>query len=137
MARRNDQPLAAILTLCHKNTLTYKYGASDAAYNSLGGVQLVHWSAIRDAKAAGLQVYDLGRSDVEQSGLITFKDRWGAKQSTLTYSRFALTEDLRRKFAGFEGEVGPSARHSGPSAETCGRAPGTNAIQARGLMRSR
>jgi CelD/BcsL family acetyltransferase involved in cellulose biosynthesis len=99
VARRNNQALAAILTLRHKNTLTYKYGASDAAYNSLGGVQLLHWTAIRDAKDCGLQAYDLGRSDADQSGLITFKDRWGAKQSTLTYLKFALTQDLSRKFA--------------------------------------
>jgi len=98
VARKNDQPLAAILTLRHKDTLIYKYGGSDAGYNNLGGVHLLYWSAIQEAKACGLQFFDLGRSDAEQSGLVTFKSRWGAKQSVLTYSRFALTEDLSRKF---------------------------------------
>jgi hypothetical protein len=31
----------------------------------------------------------LGRSGIENKGLITFKDRWGAARSTLTYARYS------------------------------------------------
>ncbi len=89
VALRDQQPLAAILTLRHKDTLVYKYGCSDARYSNLGGTQLLFWTAIQDARRDGLSEFDLGRSDCDNAGLITFKDRWGAARSSLTYTRFA------------------------------------------------
>lgn len=87
VASQAGRPVAAILTLQHGDTLVYKYGCSDAAYHSLGAVPALLWRAIEGAKVAGLQKLDLGRSDSDKSGLITFKDRWGAVSSTLTYVR--------------------------------------------------
>ncbi len=87
VAFKEKQPIAAILTLRHKQTLVYKYGCSDARFNSLGGTHLLFWRSIQEAKRHGLSVFDLGRSDRENAGLITFKDRWGSIRSELTYSR--------------------------------------------------
>jgi hypothetical protein len=50
-------------------------------------VHLLLWKSIQDAKRDGLRLFDLGRSDWKNPGLITFKDRWGASRSVLTYSR--------------------------------------------------
>ena len=88
LASRGLRPVASILTLSHKTTLVYKYGCSDQQFSYLGGTQWVLWRAIQDAKARGLQALDLGRSDWDNPGLIKFKDRWGAAQSTLTYWRY-------------------------------------------------
>jgi len=87
VACRQGQPVAAILTLRFQNTLVYKYGASDARYQNLGGMHLCLWRAIEEAKEAGLREFDLGRSDPENQGLITFKNRWGARSGSLTYFR--------------------------------------------------
>jgi len=87
MAFKDGRPVAGTLTIRYKETLVYKYGGSDARFNSLGGMHLLYWRSIQDAKQSGLQVFDLGRSDAGQIGLITFKRRWGAAQSTLTYCR--------------------------------------------------
>jgi hypothetical protein len=87
VAFRSTTAVAGILTLQHKNTLVYKYGCSDSNFHNLGAVQFLFWRAIMDAKRQGLQVFDLGRSDIDNQGLITFKDRWGSQQSTLTYTR--------------------------------------------------
>ena len=46
------------------------------------------WKTIQKAKEMGLEEFDLGRSDADNSGLITFKDRLGASRSTLTYYRY-------------------------------------------------
>jgi lipid II:glycine glycyltransferase (peptidoglycan interpeptide bridge formation enzyme) len=94
LAFRGDQPIAGILTLRHKNSLVYKYGCSDAEFNNLGGTHLLFWRAIQDAKRLGLHQFDLGRSEVNNDGLITFKDRWGATRSTLNYLRHAGTGQL-------------------------------------------
>jgi CelD/BcsL family acetyltransferase involved in cellulose biosynthesis len=88
VAFKGQRAVAAVMTLRYKDTLVYKYGCSDARFNSLGGMHLLFWRSIQDAKKDGLRTFDLGRSDREGSGLITFKDRWGATRSTLTYSRY-------------------------------------------------
>jgi CelD/BcsL family acetyltransferase involved in cellulose biosynthesis len=89
VAFKNKQPIASILTLSYKDTLVYKYGCSDARFNNLGSMHFLFWRSIQDGKQSGLQTFDLGRSESDNSGLITFKDRWGAKRSTLTYARNA------------------------------------------------
>jgi lipid II:glycine glycyltransferase (peptidoglycan interpeptide bridge formation enzyme) len=91
VAFKDRRPVAAILTLRHKGTIVYKYGCSDSRFSNLGGTQLVFWRAIQDARREGLKIFDLGRSDCANAGLITFKDRWGSARSTLTYSRFTLS----------------------------------------------
>jgi hypothetical protein len=72
----------------YKNTLVYKFGGSDARFHNLGGMQLVLWKSIVEARRDGLKSFDLGRSDPDNSGLITFKDRWGAARSTLKYWKY-------------------------------------------------
>lgn len=92
------KPVAGMLTLRHKNTLIYKYGGSDTRFNRLGSMHSLYWESIQRAKALGLEVFDLGRADADQIGLITFKNRWGATQSNLTYLRFSLSESPTHTF---------------------------------------
>jgi CelD/BcsL family acetyltransferase involved in cellulose biosynthesis len=87
VASKDGQAVASILTLRYKDTLVYKYGCSDRRFSNLGGMQLLFWRAIENAKRDGLSEFDLGRSDWVDEGLIDFKDRWGAARSELTYLR--------------------------------------------------
>lgn len=89
VAFHHRQPVASILTLRHKVTLVYKYGCSDERFNNLGGTQLLFWRAIEEARRDGLRVFDLGRSDSDNAGLIEFKNRLGAACSSLTYVRLS------------------------------------------------
>lgn len=92
VAYNDRRPLAAMLTIRHRETLVYKYGASDSRFNNLGGMHLLFWRAIQEAKMSGLRCLDFGRSDPGQDGLIRFKNRWGAAQSLLAYSRYSLSK---------------------------------------------
>ena len=92
LASKSGEPIASILTLSHRATLVYKYGCSDERYHNLGPVPLLFWDAIREAKENGLHEFDLGRSDLTNPGLITFKTRLGAKASTLEYVRFSAAQ---------------------------------------------
>jgi len=89
VAYKNNRAVAAMLTIRYKDTLTYKYGASDPEFHRFGAMHLLYWKAIQEAKMLGLRQFDFGRTDAHQNGLITFKNRWGAKQSSLTYSRYS------------------------------------------------
>ena len=84
IASKDGHPIAGILTLDHAKTMVYKYGGSDARFNSLGATPMLFWRAIMEAKAAGMVEMDLGRSDLDNPGLVTFKERWSAVGSTLS-----------------------------------------------------
>ena len=100
VAFKDARPIASILTLRHKRTLIYKYGCSDQKFSNLGGTQLLFWKAIQDAKNSQLDELDMGRSDIDNAGLVTFKDRWGATRSALPYWRYpGLSEGFRRSWA--------------------------------------
>jgi lipid II:glycine glycyltransferase (peptidoglycan interpeptide bridge formation enzyme) len=85
---KDDNPVAATISLSFKNVVTYKYSCSDPDLKRFNGSILLMWRMIRDAVGHGMTEVDLGRSDLDNPGLILFKDRWGAQQSTLTYYRY-------------------------------------------------
>jgi len=84
IASKAGQPIAGLLTLDHRKRMVYKYGGSDSRFNNLGAIPMLFWQAISEAKKAGAEELDLGRSDLDNPGLMTFKDRWAAVGSTLT-----------------------------------------------------
>ena len=98
LALKDRHPVASMLTIRFKDTLVYKYGCSDPSFHNLGSVHLLFWRAIQEAKQEGLSLFDLGRSDCEDAGLITFKNRWGATRLELTYSRYALSMNSKGHF---------------------------------------
>jgi CelD/BcsL family acetyltransferase involved in cellulose biosynthesis len=85
VASKNDLPIASIVTLSHNRTITYKYGCSDARFHKLGGMALLLWRTIREAKAEGFDEFDLGRSEPDNEGLVAFKESWGATKTELVY----------------------------------------------------
>jgi CelD/BcsL family acetyltransferase involved in cellulose biosynthesis len=95
IASHRGHQIAAMVTIQHGSTLTYKYGASDAAWHKLGGVHLLFWNAIQEAHADGCVRLDLGRTDLADRGLATFKERWGATAVPLQYWRFRPTSRSR------------------------------------------
>ena len=88
VASKDGRPVASLVTSSFKNTIVYKYGASDAAHHSLGGMPFLFWRVIQEATRAGAIELDLGRSDVDQPGLVAFKEHLGGTRSTLTYYRY-------------------------------------------------
>jgi hypothetical protein len=88
VARFKGRAISAILMLQHKQTAIYKYGCSDAEDNNRGGMQLIMWKAIEEAKAAGMQSMDMGRGDIEDEGLALYKERWGAQRQEIAYLRY-------------------------------------------------
>jgi hypothetical protein len=88
VAKKQGMAIAAVLTVECKQSLTYKYGCSDARFHNMGGMPFVLWDMIRDAKQRGFAQLDLGRSKLDNIGLITFKERWGASRQPLVYARY-------------------------------------------------
>ena len=105
VALKDEVPVAAIMTLMWGNSLVYKYGCSDQQFSNLGGTPMVFWKAIQEGKANQVKWFDLGRSDTDNTGLLSFKDHWGATRSTLHYLRnpapkASSSGDWDRRFGG-------------------------------------
>ncbi len=66
----------------------YKYGCSDARYNNLGATPLLLWRAIDAAKSTKAKIFDFGRTEADNAGLISFKDKWAPRSNPLVYLRF-------------------------------------------------
>ena len=92
IARKNGTPIAAMFTLRHKSTVLYKYGCSDEKFHNLGGMPFLFWRLIEDSKLSKAEKIDLGRSDMDNRGLVVFKDRLGATRRKLTYYRYLKGE---------------------------------------------
>jgi lipid II:glycine glycyltransferase (peptidoglycan interpeptide bridge formation enzyme) len=88
VASNNGLPIASIITFSHKRSMIYKYGCSDARFHRFGGIALLLWHAIQDAKENGSEELDMGRSDLDNPGLISFKERFGAVGKPLHYWRY-------------------------------------------------
>ena len=91
VARKNGAPIAALLTLRHGSNIIYKYGCSDGAFHQLGGMPFLFWKLIEEGKATGAECLDFGRSEIENEGLVAFKDKFGTTKRTLTYYRYPKT----------------------------------------------
>lgn len=89
LARVEGQPAAAILTLDHGATLVYKYGCSDSRFNKFGATSLLFWRAAQAGMERGAREFDLGRTDLDNPGLLAYKDRLGAARTELRYHRTA------------------------------------------------
>lgn len=88
VARKERVPVAAVLTLHHRNTVVYKYGCSDERFHYLAAMPFLFWKLIEEGKAAGAELLDLGRTDLDNDGLTSFKDHFGAARTRLSYLRY-------------------------------------------------
>lgn len=88
VAWRGTVAVASIMTLRYRNTVVYKYGCSDEAYHKLGAIPFLLWNAMRRAKEDGVTLFDMGRSDFLDEGLIYFKDRWASTRTVMNYWRY-------------------------------------------------
>ncbi len=92
---KDGRPAGAIITIRHRDTLVYKYGASDARFHKLGTMPLLFWHAIREGKRSGVRALDLGRSQPDNAGLLAFKDHLGAARSISAYVGYSALNDRR------------------------------------------
>jgi hypothetical protein len=88
VAYMEKTPVAAVLILHFKDTSYYKYGCSDERFHHLGSVPFLLWRAILNAKSIGSTTFDLGRTGVDQHGLLQFKNHWAPVSELVKYWRF-------------------------------------------------
>lgn len=85
MAEWKGKVIAGVLFLTYKDTIYYKFNASDENHLQKRPNHLVIWEAIQYACANGYKRCDFGRCSPEEEGLRIFKSRWGAKEISSPY----------------------------------------------------
>lgn len=95
LARKDGKAIAAILTLRHRGTVVYKYGCSDEKFHHLAAMPYLFWKLMEESKAEGAEEIDFGRTELDNYGLIKFKDRLGTVRRRLSYFRYAEKERER------------------------------------------
>lgn len=89
LAEKDSLPIAGGVFLYFGNRLIYKYGASDYRHWRYRANHKLFWTAIQWGCANGYSVFDWGKTSLDNTGLREFKQRWGAKETILTYSSLA------------------------------------------------
>jgi hypothetical protein len=85
LAINNGEAIAGIIVLKYKKTAIYQNGASNKTHLKLHPNHFLLWESIKRVHCNGFRYLDLGRSGIDEQGLIQFKDRWGAIKHILTY----------------------------------------------------
>ena len=88
---RDGRPVGSIMTLRHADSLVYKYGGSDARFHHLGTMPFLFWTMIQSGKDSGIREIDLGRSNCDDTGLMTFKERLGGARSVSVYRQYSAS----------------------------------------------
>jgi len=86
LACYEDVVVAGGVFISFKDTIYYKYSASDPKYIiSVTPNHLLTWTAIESACAEGKKFFDFGRTSSDNIGLMRYKEMWGATPYDLPY----------------------------------------------------
>jgi lipid II:glycine glycyltransferase (peptidoglycan interpeptide bridge formation enzyme) len=85
LAESEGKTIAGVVFLTHKDTIYYKFNASDKKHLRKRPNHLVTWEAIKYAINNNLKHMDFGRCAPEEEGLKTYKLKWAAREVNLPY----------------------------------------------------
>jgi CelD/BcsL family acetyltransferase involved in cellulose biosynthesis len=82
--------VAAGLFLHFKDTLYHKYTGVDRRYLPLRPINMLVWEAMKWGCENGFRIFDFGRTDCENQGLLEFKRSWSPQETDLVYHRLCM-----------------------------------------------
>lgn len=91
LAHKDGEYLAGMVYLHWNHSLIAKYAASREDRLNLRPNNLLFWEGMRWGCENGYTLFDMGRTEIANEGLRTFKNRWGSQEQQLVYSTLAAT----------------------------------------------
>jgi CelD/BcsL family acetyltransferase involved in cellulose biosynthesis len=88
LVESDGTPVAGAVFLLGKQTVVYKYGASEQSWWRLRPNHLIFAEAIRWSASHGFATFDFGRTDLQDAGLHAFKAGWGTREEPLVYTSY-------------------------------------------------
>ena len=105
LAYQANQLLAGAVFLHDNKTLTYKFGASDSRFWNLRPNHQIFWRAILWGCENGYDVFDWGRTDIDNPSLCDFKRGWASDEQVLSYTVLSDRPPLSRIGDGFQKNI--------------------------------
>jgi FemAB-related protein (PEP-CTERM system-associated) len=75
------------IVLLNNNTASIPWASTNAQYNRLAPNMLLYWTVLSEAITKGAQVFDFGRSTLNE-GTYNFKKQWGSQPAPLNWVRY-------------------------------------------------
>ena len=79
------QIVSSVINFKYKNTYTYEYGATDKLFTKYNPSHFLIDHSIKTATSEDYKIFDFGRTENSNTGLIDFKRRWGGKKLDFYY----------------------------------------------------
>ena len=86
--------LAASVFFHFGSVAVYKYGASDMKHQYLRPNNLIMWEAMKWFKSRGTVSLNLGRTELDNPGLLKYKRLWGAGEGFVKYYRYDFNKHI-------------------------------------------
>ena len=103
LARLNGRAIAGVLYLRYRNTIYYKFNASDANYLYARPNDLLTWEGLIRAKEVGCTQLDFGLSEAGHRGLLGYKRKFATEEKPIRLMRHTppgwKVSDEHRQFA--------------------------------------
>jgi hypothetical protein len=93
LASYNKTTIAGAVYFHFKDNAIYKYAASDKTYQKVSANNLIMWEAIKWYTRNGYNSLCFGRTEIENKGLLQFKNGWGANEHLIHYYKYDLIKD--------------------------------------------
>jgi hypothetical protein len=87
-----DTVIASAVVLTFGSTAIYKYSAFERNYWRVKPNNLLMWSVVKWAKKSGYRTLNLGRTELDNLGLLEFKERWNTNRIIYNYYRYNIIE---------------------------------------------
>lgn len=93
LVKLDDKVISSGIFIGFKKIHTYKFSASHPDYLKYRPNNLMLWTAIKEAKKRGIEIFDFGRTDLDTEGLRKFKLGWATVEEPLYYSYYPKAPD--------------------------------------------
>lgn len=94
LARVGSEVVGGVLYLRWKDTLYYKFNASESTKLDVRPNDLLVWEGLAHAREEGLSWFDFGVSDWDQEGLVRYKRKYATEEGTVhKYSAGSVRPD--------------------------------------------
>jgi hypothetical protein len=77
IAEHQEKAIAAVILYIFKDRVSAEFTATDWNCIKVNPVHFLYWEIIKWAHSSGYKVFDLGRTDTGNDGLMSFKNSWG------------------------------------------------------------
>ncbi len=90
LATVDGEVVAGNVYLEWKDTLTYKFSASNSDFQNHRPTDALIWSGIKYGVEKGYHVLDFGLSDLDQPGLVAYKNKFATEEKRINFVRYDL-----------------------------------------------